>query len=57
MMRESTTVERLFMEILAPIDSLKGFIPSGHTLGYFMLKYELKSIGLLGMIFPTAFCT
>jgi len=53
---ENETVEWLRVEILATINSLKGFVWSGHTLGYFMLKCELKSISLLGLIFPTAFC-
>jgi hypothetical protein len=55
MMRESGTVAWLRVEILATINTLKGFIQSGHTLGYFMLKCELKSISLLGLIFPHSF--
>ena len=56
MMHESGTVEWLLVEILATINSLNGFIQSGHTLGYFMLKCALKNISLLGLIFLTAFC-
>ena len=43
------------MEVLAPINSLKGFIQNGHTLGYFMLQCELKNISLLGVIFSHSF--
>ena len=41
-MHESGTVEWLLVGILAPINSLKGFIQIGHTLEYFVKVWIKK---------------